>query len=213
MAHGGKLLAAIRADPRNLRFQGACRAARLLGFVHEGGKGSHRVFKRRGEPLQLNFQDRDGYVPPYQAQQLVRMIEIRIEPMKYLVEVFWSDDDEGYIAVVPDLPGCSAFGTTPEAAVHEIDDATLAWIAACRAKRRPGPRATTKARRAARCRCLRKKIPDPVSHPVLIEKESRPRFSVFDPVFPFFDDPVFRPRFSSTPFLIWHHIMLPRVRG
>jgi antitoxin HicB len=53
--------------------------------------------------------------------------------MKYLVEVFWSDDDDGYIAVVPDLPGCSAFGTTPEAAVHEIGDSTLAWIAACRA--------------------------------------------------------------------------------
>jgi len=34
--------------------------------------------------------------------------------MKYLVEAFWSDDDEGYIAVVPDLPGCSAFGMTPE---------------------------------------------------------------------------------------------------
>jgi hypothetical protein len=32
-----------------------------------------------------------------------------------LVEVFWSDDDEGYIAVVPDLPGCSGFGKTPEA--------------------------------------------------------------------------------------------------
>jgi hypothetical protein len=43
----------------------------LLGFVHEGGKGSHRVFKRRGEPLLLN----DGYIPPYQARQLVRMIE------------------------------------------------------------------------------------------------------------------------------------------
>ena len=46
--------------------------------------------------------------------------------MKYLVEVFWSDDDEGYIAVVPDLPDCSAFGTTPEAAVHEIGDAVEA---------------------------------------------------------------------------------------
>jgi antitoxin HicB len=53
--------------------------------------------------------------------------------MKYLIEVFWSDDDEGYIAVVSDLPGCSAFGETPEAAVHEIGDAIEAWIAACRA--------------------------------------------------------------------------------
>jgi predicted RNase H-like HicB family nuclease len=33
--------------------------------------------------------------------------------MKYLVEVFWSDGDQGYIAVVPDLPGCSAWGSTP----------------------------------------------------------------------------------------------------
>jgi antitoxin HicB len=57
--------------------------------------------------------------------------------MKYLVEVFWCDDDEGYVAVVPDLPGCSAFGKTPEAAVHEIGDATLAWIAACRASGDP----------------------------------------------------------------------------
>ena len=75
MARGAKLIEAIRANPRNVRFQDACRAARLLGFVHEGGSGSHRVFKRRGEPMQLNVQDRDGYVPPDQARQLVRMIE------------------------------------------------------------------------------------------------------------------------------------------
>jgi antitoxin HicB len=51
---------------------------------------------------------------------------------KYLVEVFWSDED--YIAVVPDLPGCSAVGGTPEEAVHEIGDAVEAWIAACRGR-------------------------------------------------------------------------------
>lgn len=68
--------------------------------------------------------------------------------MKYLVEVFWSHDDEGYIAVVPDLPGCSVFGDTPEAAVHEIGDATLAWIVACRASGDPVPE-PTKARQAA----------------------------------------------------------------
>jgi hypothetical protein len=75
VAKGAKLLAAIRANPRGVRFNDACRAARLLGFTHEGGRGSHRVFKRKGEPVQLNFQDRDGHVPPYQARQLVGMIE------------------------------------------------------------------------------------------------------------------------------------------
>ena len=69
--------------------------------------------------------------------------------MRYLVEVFWSDEDEGYIAVVPDLPGCSAFGNTPEEAVREIGDATLAWIEACRAAGDPIPAPATKARQAA----------------------------------------------------------------
>jgi hypothetical protein len=75
VAKDAKLFAAIRASPRKVRFRNACRAARLLGFVHEGGSGSHRVFKRKGEPVQLNFQDRNGYIPPYQARQLARMFE------------------------------------------------------------------------------------------------------------------------------------------
>jgi len=53
------------------------------------------------------------------------------------------------VASCRDLPGCSAFGATPEAAVHEIGDATLAWIAACRASGEPIPEPTTKARQAA----------------------------------------------------------------
>jgi len=70
-----KLLAAIRANPTGVRFEDACRAAELLGFRHKGGKGSHRAFARPGEPELLNFQDRGGCIPPYQARQLVRMIE------------------------------------------------------------------------------------------------------------------------------------------
>ena len=75
MARDEKLFAAILGSPKAVRFADACRAARLLGFAHEGGKGSHRVFKLKGEPMQLNFQDRGGYIPPYQARQLARMIE------------------------------------------------------------------------------------------------------------------------------------------
>ncbi len=52
---------------------------------------------------------------------------------KYGIVIFWSDHDNGYIAVVPDLPGCNAFGDTQEAAAHEIQDAMTAWIEACKA--------------------------------------------------------------------------------
>ena len=69
-----KLAARIINNPSAVRFADACRIAIALGFVHEGGKGSHRVFKRQGEPVQLNFQNRDGLIPAYQARQLAKMI-------------------------------------------------------------------------------------------------------------------------------------------
>jgi hypothetical protein len=70
-----KLFKAIVANPKGVRFADACTAAEALGFVHKGGTGSHRAFARPGEPTLLNFQNRDGYVPPYQARQLIAMIE------------------------------------------------------------------------------------------------------------------------------------------
>jgi len=75
-----KLLAAIAANPRQVRFADACKAAELLGFVHKGGRGSHRAFAREGEPVLLNFQNRAGSVPPYQVRQLIAMIEKYGEP-------------------------------------------------------------------------------------------------------------------------------------
>lgn len=50
---------------------------------------------------------------------------------KYTIEIFWSDDDQGYIAIAPELPGCNAFGETQEEALHEIQDAISAWLEAC----------------------------------------------------------------------------------
>jgi predicted RNase H-like HicB family nuclease len=46
----------------------------------------------------------------------------------YATEIFYSDDDEGYIAVVPGLPGCSAFGETEEAALREVRIAVDLWL-------------------------------------------------------------------------------------
>ncbi|RLF38646.1 MAG: type II toxin-antitoxin system HicB family antitoxin [Thermoplasmata archaeon] len=47
---------------------------------------------------------------------------------KYAIEIFYSEEDEGYIAVVPELPGCSAFGKTEEEALREIKIAIELWL-------------------------------------------------------------------------------------
>lgn len=47
---------------------------------------------------------------------------------KYAIEIFYSAEDGGYIAVVPELPGCSAFGETEEEALEEVKVAMELWI-------------------------------------------------------------------------------------
>ncbi|WP_456475679.1 type II toxin-antitoxin system HicB family antitoxin, partial [Candidatus Pyrohabitans sp.] len=49
---------------------------------------------------------------------------------KYKIEIFYSQEDEGFIAVAPELPGCSAFGETPEEALKEIKTAIELWLEA-----------------------------------------------------------------------------------
>jgi predicted RNase H-like HicB family nuclease len=47
---------------------------------------------------------------------------------KYSIELFYSEEDEGYIALAPELPGCSAFGETEEEALREIKVAIDLWL-------------------------------------------------------------------------------------
>ena len=47
---------------------------------------------------------------------------------KYAIEIFYSEEDEGYISIVPELPGCSVFGETVEEALEEIKTAIDLWI-------------------------------------------------------------------------------------
>jgi predicted RNase H-like HicB family nuclease len=58
----------------------------------------------------------------------------------YHINVFYSEEDGGYIADIPDLKFCSAFGATPEEAVREVECAKTAWLEAARAEGNPIPR-------------------------------------------------------------------------
>lgn len=57
----------------------------------------------------------------------------------YHINIFYSDEDQGYIADIPDLEACSAFGTTPEMALAELRTAREAWLDAARTSGRPIP--------------------------------------------------------------------------
>ena len=58
---------------------------------------------------------------------------------EYHINIFYSDEDNGYIADIPDLKGCTAFGHTLEEAVKEIQIARAAWIEAATAEGIPVP--------------------------------------------------------------------------
>jgi len=58
----------------------------------------------------------------------------------YHINIFYSKSDGGYIADIPDLGACSAFGRTPEAALREVQKAKAAWIKAARKERKPVPK-------------------------------------------------------------------------
>jgi predicted RNase H-like HicB family nuclease len=57
----------------------------------------------------------------------------------YHINIFYSEDDEGYIADLPDLHYCSAFGETPAKALEELQIAKQAWLDAAKAEGKPIP--------------------------------------------------------------------------
>jgi predicted RNase H-like HicB family nuclease len=57
----------------------------------------------------------------------------------YQINIFYSEEDGGYIADVPDLDSCSAFGATAEEALSEVERAKKAWLEAARASGKPIP--------------------------------------------------------------------------
>ncbi|NOQ33496.1 MAG: type II toxin-antitoxin system HicB family antitoxin [Methanosarcinales archaeon] len=59
---------------------------------------------------------------------------------KYAIEIFYSEEDEGYIAVVPELAGCSSFGETEAGALREAMTAISLWLQTAKNEGREIPR-------------------------------------------------------------------------
>ena len=51
---------------------------------------------------------------------------------KYEVIIYWSNEDEAFVAEVPELPGCAAHGDTQQAALQHINEAIDLWLETAR---------------------------------------------------------------------------------
>ena len=47
---------------------------------------------------------------------------------KYEIIIYWSDEDQVFVAEVPELPGCTAHGDSHESALRNVDEAIQLWI-------------------------------------------------------------------------------------
>lgn len=98
-----------------------CLAARVPFFFKQWGG----VRKKRAGRL---LQDRTWDQMPAQ-----------INVKDYHINISYSQEDGGYIADIPDLEACSAFGDTPEEALRQVEIAKATWLEAARAEGKPIP--------------------------------------------------------------------------
>ena len=73
----------------------------------------------------------------------------------YHINIFFSSGDGGYIADIPDLQSCSAFGETPEDALKQVEIVKGTWLVTARDTGKP--------------------IPEPKYRPVIYEASSEPK--------------------------------------
>lgn len=59
---------------------------------------------------------------------------------KHEINIFWSNEDDCFVAEVPELPGCMAHGNSHEAALENAKQAMVLWIDTAKQTGRPVPK-------------------------------------------------------------------------
>lgn len=74
MSKTEKLFDRVKNNPQHVRFGEICKLAEVFGFKYKGGKGSHRVYSKKGIVEILNFQNVHGMAKPYQVRQFLKIV-------------------------------------------------------------------------------------------------------------------------------------------
>ena len=95
-------------------------------------KGSHHIFFKDGIDEIINLQPLNNKAKAYQVK-LVREILIKYKLVnsnadKYEIIIYWSKEDNLFIAEVPELPGCKADGNSYAEALQNAEPVINEWI-------------------------------------------------------------------------------------
>jgi predicted RNase H-like HicB family nuclease len=69
----------------------------------------------------------------------IMRVEFGVTMDRYEIIIYWSDDDEAFVAEVPELPGCMAHGPTQEDALAQAKEAMSLWVETAEADGQPVP--------------------------------------------------------------------------
>ena len=120
MSGGVQTILGGRSDT-NIRFDELRALMRYLGFDGRV-RGSHHIFDKEGVAEVINLQSRGGHAKRYQVKQ-VSAVDTQVQVgrlmYKYEIILYWSNEDEAYVAEVPELPGCMAHGADQESALRK----------------------------------------------------------------------------------------------
>ena len=96
-------------------------------------QGSHHIYRHPDGAERLNLQSRGGNAKTAPTAPGGH------EVSDYHINVFWSAEDDAWVADIPDLQYCSAFGDTPQEALAEVLQAKDAWLESAHAHGDPVP--------------------------------------------------------------------------
>src|SRR6202040_1644134 len=107
MAGPKRTLEALKRGGSNIAFRDFQRLMEKLGFRLNRISGRHHIYIQPSAPIE-------------RYNRRVRIEARRVTVNRYAIIVFWSEDDRAWVADVPDLKSCTAFGSTPEEALAEV---------------------------------------------------------------------------------------------
>lgn len=152
MARGEKLLERMRRNPRDWRIEdvGTLCGAFGIDFDRPTG-GSHYGISHPKQDLHLTIPSARPIKPVY-IRKLVNFVDAVVAATnesdgmnmpgtyKVVIEPLSQEDGGGFLASVPELPGCISDGETRVEALHNVEDAIATWIHAARKMGRTIPK-------------------------------------------------------------------------